>query len=102
MAGSMKAGYEESVESQLKAWDAEIEHLDARADMLIACFEEKYYSLLRRLRGKEEELRQQLVELRAVPDYDASWEHLQDQLARTADDMNLALYDALHEIMQAT
>jgi hypothetical protein len=55
--------YEESIESQIEEWDAEIEHLKARADLILTDIEERYYGVLRSLRAKERKIRESLREL---------------------------------------
>lgn len=92
----LKELYEETVASQLKVWDDEIEHLDARADIIMAQVEDRYYCLLKSLRAREREVRVRLEQLREAGD--GCWEDLRvDLLART-EDMKAALGDAVEEI----
>jgi hypothetical protein len=91
MVGTSKELYEETVASQIKVWDDEIEHLDARADILMAQIEDRYYNLIRSLRTKEKELNNQLVTLRAVNEGDVAWLEVRDCLAHATDEMKAAL-----------
>ena len=63
MIATEQETYEETVESQIKAWDAEIEHLKARADLILIDIEERYYGVLRGLRLRERAVRESLREL---------------------------------------
>jgi hypothetical protein len=98
MTESLKELYEESVASQIKVWDDEIEHLDARADIIMAQIEDKYYNLVKCLRSKENELKQQLAALQAVNAADHSWQEMRSLLACTTRDMKTAISKAEQEI----
>jgi hypothetical protein len=97
---SLKELYEESVASQIKVWDDEIEHLDARADIIMAQIEDKYYKLVKCLRTKENELKHQLAALQAVNPADHNWQELRSLLAGTTRDMKSAINKAAEEIEQ--
>jgi hypothetical protein len=94
----LKGLYEETVASQLKVWDDEINHLDARVDIILAQAEDHYYCLLKALRAKERELRDRLLALKAAPD--DRWETLEVDLARTTDEMKSAISRAEEELAQ--
>lgn len=98
MTTRSKEVYEETVASQIKAWDDEIEHLDAKADILMAQIEDRYYNLIGCLRTKENELKQELAALRTANEGDEKWVQIKDQIVHTADDMKDALYHAVEEI----
>jgi len=49
---------EAEVASRVNAWDEEIDHLDARTDMLVARIEDEYYHLIGSLRSREQELKE--------------------------------------------
>ena len=98
MVGTSKELYEETIESQLRVWDDEIEHLDARADIVLAQIEDKYYNLIRCLRAKEKKLRQQLEESRATNESEAGWQETNALLANTAHEMKAAINLAAQEI----
>jgi cytochrome c556 len=89
--------YEETVASQLKVWDDEIEHFDARADIVMAQFEDKYYCLLKTLRTKEHEVRVRLERLREECD-EHCWEEIRADLLSKTEDMKAALEHASEEI----
>ena len=55
--------FEDKVATQIEQWDAEIEHLKARADLILAEMEERYYRVLRGLRQREQAVRDSLKEL---------------------------------------
>jgi hypothetical protein len=95
-ATQLKELYEETVASQLKVWDDEIEHLDARADIIMAQVEDRYYCLLRSLRAKEKEVRVRLEQLREAGD--DCWEDLKADLLTQTEDMKAALGHAVEEI----
>jgi hypothetical protein len=92
----LKELYEETVASQLKVWDEEIAHLDARADIILAQAEDHYYCLLRSLRAKERELRDRLQALKSAPDDD--WPSLEGELARITEEMKCAIGHAADEL----
>jgi hypothetical protein len=96
MVVELKELYEETVASQLKVWDDEINHLDARADIILAQAEDHYYCLLKSLRAKERELRDRLLALKSAPD--DNWENLEVDLARTRDEMKNAISRAEEEL----
>jgi hypothetical protein len=98
MTESLKVLYQESVASQIKVWDDEIEHLDARADIIMAQTEDKYYNLMKCLRAKENELKRQLAALESVGEADEGWQELRSQLACTTRDMRSAISKAAQEI----
>jgi hypothetical protein len=98
MVGTLKELYEATVESQLKVWDSEIEHLDAMTDIILAQVEDRYYNLIRCLRNRDKELKAQLAELKATCEADAGWQKLNAQLARATHDMRLAINTAAEEI----
>ena len=58
--------YIETVKRHLAKWDGEIDHLDARADIILLQLEDRYYTLLRSLRGKEMEIKSGLQQLKAA------------------------------------
>jgi S-adenosylhomocysteine hydrolase len=88
--------YMEQVKRQLASWDGEIEHLDAKADIILLQLEEKYYTLLRTLRGKEKEIMTGLQQLKAADE--EAWQLLQPVLEVAANDMKLALSTAEQEL----
>lgn len=98
MTGTTKELYEETVASQVKVWDDEIEHLDARADIVMAQIEDRYYHILKLLRDKEKEIKQQLEALRAAEECDATWQQISAALTCSTRDMKLALNHAAEEI----
>ena len=71
--------YIEQLKRQLAGWDGETEHLDARADIILLQLEDKYYTLLRTLRGKEMEIKTGLQQLKAADGED--WQRC-DQFSR--------------------
>jgi hypothetical protein len=87
---------EETVRSQLKVWDDEIDHLDARTDIILAQVEERYYSLLRSLRQKELAVRNCLNELGSADEQ--QWEVIRGELAKSTGDLKAALGEAIEEI----
>jgi hypothetical protein len=98
MVGSLKNLYEETVASQIKIWDDEIEYLDARADILMAQIEDRYYNLIGCLRTKEKKLKQDLAALRTASEGGEEWVEIKDRLAHTTDDMTAAICRAAEEI----
>ena len=92
----LKELYEETIASQLKVWDDEIDHLDARADIIMAQAEDRYYCLLKSLRAKEREVRVRLEKLRGAGD--DCWEDLKAELLAQTEDMKTALGHAVEEI----
>lgn len=84
--------YIETVKRQLASWDGEIEHLDAKADIILLQLEDKYYTLLRTLRGKEKEIESGLQQLKAADEED--WQLLRPVLEGASNDMKLALSTA--------
>jgi uncharacterized protein involved in exopolysaccharide biosynthesis len=98
MIGTLKELYEETVESQIRVWDDEIEQLGARADIILARIESGYYNRIKCLRNKEKSLKQQLEDLKAISEADASWHEISELLARTTEDMKSAIDQAAHEI----
>ncbi|HET9494287.1 MAG TPA: hypothetical protein VFR15_08660 [Chloroflexia bacterium] len=92
----LKELYEETVASQLKVWDDEIDHLDARADIIMAQVEDRYYCLLKSLRAKEQEVRERLEQLRGAGD--DHWEELRAELLSRTEDLKDALGHAVEEI----
>jgi hypothetical protein len=94
-ATQLKVLYEETIASQLKVWDDEIEHLDARADIIMAQAEDRYYTMLKTLRTKEREVRLRLEQLREAGD---GWEDLRADLLTRTEDMKAALGHAVEEI----
>ena len=98
MAGSLKALYEETVASQIKVWDGEIEHLDARADILMAQIEDRYCSIIKSLRNMERELEANLAVLRAATEEDAEWLEVKERLACISNDMKESIRHAVEEI----
>jgi len=99
VVGELKDLYQETVASQLKVWDDEIDHLDARADIVLAQAEDHYYCLLKGLRRKERALREQLESLKVAPDSD--WESIRCELARTTSELKVALNHAEEELATA-
>lgn len=98
MAASTKTLYEETVASQIKVWDDEIEHLDARADILMAQIEDRYYTMIRELRNREKELKEELSLLKATDDRDEHWLAARDRLLCDAQYMKDAICRAIEEI----
>jgi hypothetical protein len=92
----LKELYEETIASQLKVWDDEIDHLDARADIIMAQVEDRYYCMLKSLRAKEKEVRLRLEQLREAGD--DGWEELRADLLSRTEDMKTALGHAVEEI----
>ena len=92
----LKELYEETIASQLKVWDDEIEHLDARADIIMAQVEDRYYCLLKSLRARENEVRTRLEQLREAGD--DHWEDLKADLLACTEEMKTALGHAVEEI----
>jgi hypothetical protein len=92
----LKELYEETVASQLKVWDEEIAHLDARADIILAQTEEHYYCMLRSLRAKECELRSRLEALRSAAGDD--WRTREAELARITEELKCAIGHAAEEL----
>lgn len=84
-----KEEYMSVVRDRLQVWDSEIEHLDAMTDLILLRLEGEYYGRLRTLRGKEEEIKNNL-RLVAVGTND-KWEALQSLMEQAADDMDKAL-----------
>jgi len=101
MTDTLKELYEETVASQVKVWDDEIEHLDAKADLIMARIEDRYYRVIKVLRNKEKEIKQQLEALRAAEECDASWEQRRADLACTTHEMKVAIDSAAEEIEHA-
>jgi hypothetical protein len=98
MLTTSKELYEETIESQIRVWDDEIEHLDARADIVLAQIEDRYYGVIKRLRAKERELRRRLEESRAFDEGDTNWRETSALLATTASEMRAAITRAAQEI----
>jgi hypothetical protein len=98
MIGTLKELYEETVESQIRVWDDEIEQLGARADIILAHIESGYYNRIRCLRNKEKALKQQLEDLKAINEADPTWHEISEMLARTTEEMKTAIDQAAHEI----
>jgi hypothetical protein len=92
----LKVLYEETIASQLKVWDDEIHHLDARADIIMAQVEDRYYTLLKTLRTKEHDVRVRLEQLRECGD--DCWEDLRADLLSRTEEMKAALGHAVEEI----
>jgi hypothetical protein len=92
----LKELYEETVASQLKVWDDEIDHLDARADIIMAQVEDRVYCLLKSLRAKEHEVRARLEQLREADG--EGWEDLKAELLARTEEMKFALGHAVEEL----
>jgi len=58
----------EAPELHMGEWDAEIEHLEALTDLLLLNLEDRCYSLLNGLRGKEKQVRDALREVKVAGD----------------------------------
>jgi hypothetical protein len=99
VSDSVKELYEEAVASQLKVWDDEIDHLDAMADIILAQVEDRYYGLLKSLRRKEREVREQLDLLKRADEN--SWETVRSDIASTTRDLKVALGEAIEELEPA-
>src|SRR5436305_1899817 len=102
MTESLKESYEETVASQIKVWDDEIQYLDARADILMAQIEDRFYNLIKVLRTTEKELKQEFAALRVAGDCEAKWVEIKDELTHTADNMKAAICRAAEEIERET
>ena len=88
--------YIETVKRHLAKWDGEIDHLDARADIILLQLEDRYYTLLRALRGKEMEIKSGLQQLKAADE--TCWRQLLPVLAGAASELELALTTAEQEL----
>lgn len=88
--------YIETVKRQLASWDGEIEHLDAKADIILLQLEDRYYTLLRTLRGKEKAIKTGLQQLKAADEDD--WQLLRRFLDGASNDMKLALSRSEQEL----
>ncbi|MDQ5824613.1 MAG: coiled coil domain-containing protein [Chloroflexota bacterium] len=93
---TVKEAYEAGVESQLKVWDAEIEDLQAKVDIVLAQVEDRYYRVLRELRGQEKKLRADLQGLKSAPE--DAWEEVRSEVADDTECMRQALLRAAHEL----
>jgi hypothetical protein len=91
--------YEKSVASQLKVWDDEIEHLDSQADLRVAQIEDKYISLIKRLRQDETEIKTQLAALKETEEGDRRQEAVKVRIACAADKLTFDLMRATEEIV---
>ena len=91
-----KDAYIETVKRQLAGWDGEIGHLDACADIKLLQLEDKYYTLLRTLRGKEREIWIRLQQLKAADEEE--WQLLRPVLEGASNDMKIALSTAEQEL----
>ena len=98
MAGSMKALYEETLASQIRVWEGEIEHLDARADILMAQIEDRYCAIIKSLRKKGRKLEANLAVLRAATEGDEEWLEVKERLACISNDMKESIRHAVEEI----
>ena len=87
--GEMRGSYEEEVESQMEEWDAQIEHLKARADLILVDIEERYYGVLRGLRLRERAVRESLRELHEAREW--AREEAKRRLDQAIEDLNRAL-----------
>ena len=93
---SVKEAYEAGVESQLKVWDSEIEDLQTKVDIVLAQVEDRYYRVLRELRGQEKKLRADLRELKSAPE--DHWEEVRAQVVGHAASMEQVLSRAAREL----
>ncbi len=93
---SSKDEYVETVKCHLESWDGEIEHFDARADIILLKLEERYYELLRTLRTQEQGIRDNLLKLNAAGE--DSWVSLKSCLDKASSDMEQTLSVAAREI----
>ena len=84
------------MKSQLEAWDTQIEHLDARTDIVLMKLEDRYYSLLQTLRAREEAIRGNLKELDAA--CEQCWESAKARLDKASSEMESALSMAAQEL----
>src|SRR5689334_1096024 len=98
MVGSLKELYEESVASQIKVWDDEIEHLDAKADILMAQIEDRYYNLITCLRHRENALQEHLAALKATAEDETGWLAARERMVRHIEEMKSALCHAAEQI----
>ncbi len=98
MVGDLKELNVEIVASQIETWDDEIEHLDSRADILVAQIEDSYYQMIGSLRSKEKELKEQLALLKATSENDESWLTARDRLVRNAECMKDAIFYAINKV----
>jgi len=92
--------YIETVKRHLAKWDGEIDHLDARADIILLQLEDRYYTLLRSLRGKEMEIKSGLQQLNAADE--TCWRQLLPLLAGAASELERALTTAEQELAATT
>ncbi|MEO6456883.1 MAG: hypothetical protein ABIO92_01205 [Chloroflexia bacterium] len=90
-----KTDYMKAVDSKLAGWDGEIEHLDARVDIILLQLEDKYYQLLRTLRAKEKAIRGNLEQLNASED---EWESIKSCVDQASSDMEHTLRIAASEL----
>lgn len=88
-----KRDYMEAAEARLVIWNDEIEHLDARVDIILLQLEDKYYQLLRTLRAKEQSIRDNLEQLDAAED---GWASIKSRADRASSEMENTLRVAAH------
>ena len=93
---TVKEAYEAGVESQLTVWDSEIEDLQTRVDIVLAQVEDRYYRVLRELRGQEKKLRADLRDLKSAPE--EHWEEVRAQVVGDAETMEQVLSRAALEL----
>src|SRR5688500_4682787 len=89
MIATEPQSYEGMIESRIDAWNAEIEHLKARADLILADIEERYYGVLRGLRLRERAVRESLRDLQEARDW--SREEAKRRLDQAIEELNRAL-----------
>jgi hypothetical protein len=89
MIATLLVTHEERIEEQLEVWDAQIEHLKARADLILADIEERYYGVLRGLRLRERVVRERLRDLQVARDW--SREEAKRRLDQATEELKRAL-----------
>ena len=99
MAEDLKELCEDQVASRIQEWDAEIDHLDDVADMLVAHIEDNYYRLIGSLRSKEKELKEQLARVRAGDEDSALSITAREQLVRNTEVMQASILCAATKII---
>lgn len=88
---------EEKLGAQAEEWDHEIEHLDARVDIILCQIEDRYYGLLRDLRARESAFRELLVSLHSA-NTSCGYQPLESDLTCAASALGKAINEAKHEI----
>ena len=88
--------YDRKLQARLDAWDAQIEHLQAKIDILLAHIEEDYYSQMRELRHKEKAVRAGLRRLECIQE-DAR-DEVRAEIKKAVSEMEAALSQAVEQI----